>query len=197
MKRRFGTLFILMVLCLCLGCAGAEGFDAEQYTYDELLQIREKVDNQLAELERQYAAEHPNRQIAFEEPEQRLIVKQKIQIAPAIQRLTDDAPQTTKISWVSSDENVATVNDYGRVTAVGRGDAVITATAKDADYIAGSYTVHVIVPVDKITVWGQDTPLLLSDNPEDATAVLEYGIEPEDAYCQDGSSRVASPALEG
>lgn len=185
MIRRTGTLFILMILCLCLSCAGAEGFDAEQYTYDELLQIREKVDIRLAELERQYAAEHPNRQIVFDEPEQNLTVRQKIQVTPKIERLADDAPQATKVNWTSSDENVATVNDYGRVTAVGRGDAVITATAKDADYISGSFTVHVIVPVDKITVWGQETPLLLSNNPEDATAVLEYGIEPEDAFCQD------------
>jgi uncharacterized protein YjdB len=38
------------------------------------------------------------------------------------------ADSTDKLVYTSSDENVATVNDEGRVTAVGEGEAMITIT---------------------------------------------------------------------
>lgn len=51
-----------------------------------------------------------------------------------------------KITFTSSDESVATVNSKGRVTVVGPGTAVITATASETDnYSEGSLELYVTV----------------------------------------------------
>ncbi len=68
-----------------------------------------------------------------------------------------DASDKT-VSWSSSNEKVATVSEYGVVTAKAVGTAVITATAKDGSAKAGSYTVTVAdnqVMVTKVNVTGK------------------------------------------
>ena len=47
------------------------------------------------------------------------------------------------VTWSSSDSNIATVDQTGKVTAVGYGDAVITATTNDGSNLKDSLTVHV------------------------------------------------------
>ena len=42
----------------------------------------------------------------------------------------------TRVTWKSSDENVATVDEKGKVTAVGNGTATITATSVSGNYTA-------------------------------------------------------------
>jgi uncharacterized protein YjdB len=43
------------------------------------------------------------------------------------------------VTWTSSDESVATVDSTGKVSGVGLGDAVITATTAEGSYSAGCY----------------------------------------------------------
>lgn len=43
--------------------------------------------------------------------------------------LPEDISEETTVVWSSSDENVATVSDYGEINAVGAGSCTITATA--------------------------------------------------------------------
>ena len=53
----------------------------------------------------------------------------------------------THVTYVSSDVNVATVDKYGKVTAIGNGNAVITATAADGGFVdTVNVTVGAVVP---------------------------------------------------
>ena len=61
-----------------------------------------------------------------------------------------------KLRWTSSDENVATVDENGKVTALAKGTAVITAAATDESGITASCSVtvtntaHVVTDVTKL-----------------------------------------------
>lgn len=50
------------------------------------------------------------------------------------------------ITWTTSDASVATVNEYGMVTAIGRGTATITATTTDGTNLSASCQVNVLPP---------------------------------------------------
>lgn len=84
------------------------------------------------------------------------------------------------ISWTSSDEKVATVDENGNVTAVGVGTAKITATTTDGTEISQSLTVKVepktvavsLVTMDKSSLAlniGQTGTLKATVNPSNAT----------------------------
>ncbi|WP_143440895.1 Ig-like domain-containing protein, partial [Klebsiella pneumoniae] len=51
------------------------------------------------------------------------------------------------LSWASSNEAVAMVDQNGRVAAVGVGSATITATAMDGSGVSDSCTVRVYEPI--------------------------------------------------
>lgn len=57
------------------------------------------------------------------------------------------AASTATVSFSSSNESVATVNNFGRVTAVGKGSATITVTCGD---IVRTVSVRVYIPTDGI-----------------------------------------------
>lgn len=52
--------------------------------------------------------------------------------------MTPDNAPLKDVTWASSDEDVATVDENGKATAVSNGKAVITATAK-SPYHAAAY----------------------------------------------------------
>ena len=184
MKRCTVMLIIVSVMSLILCFARAEGFDATAYSYEELQQIQQKINERLEELDRQYAIENADRQIVFAEDGILLFVKQAIYVSPEVIRKTENAPNQTKLKWTSSNPDIVRVRDNGQLTGYAQGDAVITVTAADNQYITGSFTVHVVIPVEKITIWGQDMPLWLTDNEEEAISTLDWSIEPEDADYQ-------------
>ena len=78
---------------------------------------------------------------------------------------------TDTITWGSDAEGVATVDENGKVTAVGTGNAVITGTING---ISRTVNVTVTLAATKITINGTD-PLVLE---KDATADLTAAIEP-------------------
>ena len=59
-----------------------------------------------------------DRQILFEQT--LMIVGNKLDISnkPQVVRMTEDAPENTKLVWHSSNPAVATVNSWGRVTTL-------------------------------------------------------------------------------
>lgn len=89
-------------------------------------------------------------------------------VAAAAEKLT--------IEWTSSNEDVATVDENGMVTAVGAGEADITAAVKDAGISSTTHVKVVILPT------GVDTPdtLELYTNGEDSKS-LDAKIIPENA----------------
>ena len=88
-----------------------------------------------------------------------------------------ESPQT--VTWSSSDKNVATVDENGVVTAVGKGTATITATSNYTISKSASCVVTVVAPVESVAF----------NNPSDIT-VAENGsvslaqylvVNPDDA----------------
>jgi hypothetical protein len=55
-------------------------------------------------------------------------------------------PTTTKLTWESSNNQIATVDENGLVTALGEGDVTITATATDGSGVKGTCKVTITVP---------------------------------------------------
>ena len=83
-----------------------------------------------------------------------------------------------KVTWKSSDEKVATVDENGKVTAVANGTATITATSVSGNYTATvSVTVKIPVEIEKITIETEkETLTKIGESTE-----LKVKIEPENA----------------
>ena len=187
-KKIFSIIMVIavvsMILVSGLGESDNRLFDIEQYSLDELKQIKEQVDDRISDLERQWAIEHGDRTITFEEQEITLFTKRTKKVVPIVTRVVEDAPKNTTFIWSSSDQSIAKVSAEGTITAVAYGDAVITATAKDNDCIFGSLVVHVVLPVTKLTIEESNMTLLLNEESADAEADLHVRVEPENAYHQ-------------
>jgi hypothetical protein len=152
--KKIISIIIIVVSLLSVTAIADEttlAFDVDGYSLEDLRIIKEQVDSRIAELERQWAIEHGDRTITFEESEITLFTNKTKKIKPIITRVIDDAPQKTTILWSTSDKSIAKVDSEGTVTAVAYGDATITATAKDNDCIFGSIVVHVVLPVSKVS----------------------------------------------
>ena len=87
-----------------------------------------------------------------------------------------EAASKLNLTWTSSDEEVATVDETGLVTAVGAGEADITVSVSDANI---SSTTHVKVVITPTGVEAPET-LSLELNGE-ATKALGAKMTPEDA----------------
>ncbi len=87
-----------------------------------------------------------------------------------------DTATNSGVEWTTSNRNVLTVDEKGRITAVGYGTAEITATAMDGSGIYDSITLTVIKPVSSITV-NPSSVTLLEGQSQDVEAV----VTPSDA----------------
>lgn len=194
-------VLLLLVTCLAIPAAAEETtgdsvIDWSGYSYEELLGIREELDAYIQELERQYAIENGNRTITLNETEVTVYQKKTFAFEANITRIVDDAPESTELVWKSSDETIAKVSSAGVVTAVSYGDAVITCTAADDEYIFAEAVVHVALPVEKVTINDASATLLLSDqNPAAAEITLNYSIAPENAHIQEVTWSSANEAI--
>ncbi|QNU66647.1 S-layer homology domain-containing protein [Ruminiclostridium herbifermentans] len=106
--------------------------------------------------------------IAFSVPEQVSIqVGGTANIAPS-----STSPSGTKLTYISSDNNIATVSDSGVITAVSIGTTKVYVTGQYTHYNPKTATVNVTVTSDNVTV-----PGTLEINPESGEAGTKADFE--------------------
>lgn len=120
------------------------------------------------------------------------------------------------ITWSSSNTSVASVNASGQVTAVGKGTAIITATATDGSGVSASCTYTVVKLVNSITLnktsstlrLGQSETLTATVLPTDAsnrsvtwsssnTNVVRVSSTGVVTYVGKGTATVTATAVDG
>ncbi len=105
---------------------------------------------------------------------------------PAALSFTVEPATTTnkEVVWLSTDENVATVNN-GKVTGVSSGECDIICRAQDGSNAQAVCHVAVKVDVRNIAINEKKIILLLGGSDDAATAKLTYQVSPEGAYWKD------------
>ena len=91
------------------------------------------------------------------------------------------------VVWTTSDESVATVDQLGRVTAVGGGSATITAEAGGK---SDSCLVTVTVPLEEISIGVGEITLTVGDEMS-----LKAKVTPEDATCEPAQWSSSAPEV--
>ena len=110
-----------------------------------------------------------------------LTLTKKGETAQLTAEVTPSYADNKRVTWQSSDEKVATVDENGKVTAVGNGTATITATSVSGSYTATvSVTVKIPVEIQKLTIEAEkETLTKIGESTE-----LKVKIEPENADLQ-------------
>ena len=110
-----------------------------------------------------------------------LTLTKKDETAQLTAEVTPSYADNKRVTWQSSDEKVATVDEDGKVTAVGNGTATITATSVSGSYTATvSVTVKIPVEIQKLTIEAEkETLTKIGESTE-----LKVKIEPENADLQ-------------
>ena len=110
-----------------------------------------------------------------------LTLTKKDETAQLTAEVTPSYADNKRVTWQSSDEKVATVDENGKVTAVGNGTATITATSVSGSYTATvSVTVKIPMEIQKLTIEAEkETLTKIGESTE-----LKVKIEPENADLQ-------------
>ena len=110
-----------------------------------------------------------------------LTLTKKGETAQLTAEVTPSYADNKRVTWQSSDEKVATVDENGKVTAVGNGTATITATSVSGSYTATvSVIVKIPVEIQKLTIEAEkETLTKIGESTE-----LKVKIEPENADLQ-------------
>ena len=110
-----------------------------------------------------------------------LTLNRKDETAQLTAEVIPSYADNTRVKWKSSDENVVTVDEKGKVTAVGNGTATITVTSVSGNYIATvAVTVKIPVEIEKISIEAEkETLTKIGESTE-----LKVKIEPENADAQ-------------
>ena len=198
--RKKELLMPLLVCLLIISCLSTSVFAADsenkagkapainwsKYSYEDLLLLQEDLNTYIKDLERQYAIENANRTITLNNDAPTVYKGKTYTFTPEVTRVKDGAPKTTRFVWTSSDKSVAKVSPNGVVTALKYGEAVITCSAADDEYVFAEATVRVVLPVEALTMEKSKVTLLLSEkNPAAAKAALVCNVVPENAHIQD------------
>ena len=110
-----------------------------------------------------------------------LILTRKDETAQLTAEVIPSYADNTRVTWKSSDESVVTVDEKGKVTAVGNGTATITVTSVSGNYTATvAVTVKIPVEIEKISIEAEkETLTKIGESTE-----LKVKIEPENADAQ-------------
>ena len=191
MKKIFFSL-VLFAFCFSLAFMmpvfaedGVPEINWDDYTLEELLQIQESLSEKIAERQREYAIEHGDRTITLDETSFVLYIGRSIKPGAVVSKVVEDAPDETKLVWTSSDEAIAKVKADGTITGIATGDATITCSAEDNEFIFATAEVSVIAPVKKVSFPEANVEALIFENATDNGVQLSVEIAPEDAFCKD------------
>lgn len=187
MKNVLCLLISLLIglLCIAPACAIAESIDLLSMTYDDLLILQTQLEEEIESRKRQYAIENGNRVITLDQGSILLFPNQTQTLNPSVERVVDDAPEKTSFIWTSSDPAIAKVSNTGIITAVTAGEAIITCTAADDEYIFACVPISVVNRVSNVAL--SDSALTLhitAHDPAAAIHLMTAAIEPVDAYHQ-------------
>ena len=110
-----------------------------------------------------------------------LMLTKKDETAQLSAEVVPSYADITRVTWKSSDESVVTVDEKGKVTAVGNGTATITVTSVSGNYTATvAVTVKIPVEIERITIEAEKKTLTkIGESTE-----LKVKIEPENADAQ-------------
>ena len=110
-----------------------------------------------------------------------LTLNRKDETAQLTAEVIPSYADNTRVKWKSSDENVVTVDEKGKVTAVGNGTATITVTSVSGNYTATvAVTVKIPVEIEKISIEAEkETLTKIGESTE-----LKVKFEPENADAQ-------------
>lgn len=110
-----------------------------------------------------------------------LTLNRKDETAQLTAEVIPSYADNTRVTWKSSDESVVTVDEKGKVTAVGNGTATITVTSVSGNYTATvAVTVKIPVEIEKISIEAEKETLTKLGE----TTELKVKIEPENADAQ-------------
>ena len=106
---------------------------------------------------------------------------------------TDDK----KVTWSSSDENIATVNKSGQIKGINIGDCTVTCTSEALESVSATITVHIVQPVTKLSFNSKTALVYVGE-----TTQLAWTIEPENATnktltFKSGKEKIAAVDAEG
>lgn len=184
MKKRTAIVLLLIIMLLMVSSSFAVDFDVTKYSLEELNEIQTLVADRINELEIQDAIENGDRKIEFNENDLLIYSGKKQKITVDVVRRYETAPKTTTLLWESDHPEVAIVTN-GTINAITCGDAVITAKAKDNEFIQSSINVHVVNSISTLTISQQSIDLLLGSEERLSSGKLKADIAPDDAYNKD------------
>lgn len=147
-----------------------------------------------AALELQDAWNNPDISLHLSEDHLALELEESAQLAAEIS-VSPDGAVTPNVTWATSDEDVATVDDNGVITAISSGEAIITVSCGES---SASCTVEALLTAselefdtDEITIGvGGNAALTPVVSPEDYTEVLEWSSSDEDVATVDSHGSV-------
>lgn len=116
----------------------------------------------------------------------------KVAVGATITLNAENVPAGATVEWSSSGE-AATVNAAGVVQGVKKGDATITATAKNGDSIVGpavTHAVQVYVPVSGVSISSSDSTVKVGN-----MLTLTATVSPDDAEIKTFTWSSSNPAV--
>jgi uncharacterized protein YjdB len=90
--------------------------------------------------------------------------------------VTTETATNKKVTWTSSNENIAIVNQNGKVTGIKTGYATITATAQDGSEVEASCEIRVVNPATSLTLNKPSMSMFVGDS-----KTLKATIKPSNA----------------
>ena len=122
------------------------------------------------------------RSVQFIPEEPVVSVGESLKLNLEIENLTPDAAKVRKLTWLSDNPSVLTVDQNGNIKGISKGEAVVSVPiVDDGSPVFSNVKVRVVAGVTKIGIAEKKIDLLLCNDEEKGKTKLTYTYEPEDA----------------